>query len=280
MLRFKSGKDYKNYILANPDYMKNLQEYYKSDIIIANSIKGDDGKWYHPYIPGYETIPVLMKSTSVWGEIGPYCLKTDEGYIFENYWQFSKVYRETPNVIINQYGTVTWKYKKTNFMELNDEKEEVVNEEYWKWREKGYNAKYAIRYPLYRKGASSCVYAIPNFDKTKKYGYVEGRREIYFKKYIEYVKKHPRFWKLKKMLDSGKKLILTEIDGMKPKNADYLKEKYFDLVLEPLEYGTINATKKNFHIMVNETNMAVGHVYALTCALKSWNVDNIFDLKD
>lgn len=47
-------------------------------------------------VPGYETINVLMKSHSKWGALGPYHLKTDEGWIFENVWQFAKIYEYLP----------------------------------------------------------------------------------------------------------------------------------------------------------------------------------------
>src|SRR4051812_28232334 len=45
-----------------------------------------------PQYPGYTAVVVLTRGTNVWGELGPYDLKDENGRIMENVWQFSKVY--------------------------------------------------------------------------------------------------------------------------------------------------------------------------------------------
>jgi hypothetical protein len=271
MLHFSSKRQYNHFYKNNPEYMKDEKDLFYSDIIIANSSKVNN-RWNHPYIPGYETIPVLMKSTSKWGLIGPYELKTEGGVIFENFWQFSKVYKETPNVKINQYGTVIWEYPNTHFF---NENETNPNEEYWKWRYNGFKCEKAIRYPVYKTNSHTCLYCIPETDKTEKLGYIDARREVYFKNYADLVKKEPLFHKLKTMLNNGKKIILTEVDGMNKHRASYYKKKYNHFKNEPLEMGTINVTKLNIYTMANDSSNAVGHVYPLAIALKEWDVDQI-----
>ena len=258
------------------EYAKNPQKFdvitgkVHDNIIIGNSIK-KNGQWFHPFIPGYETIVVLMKSTSRWGFIGPYELKTKDGYIFENYWQFSKVYHSTPVVDIKQYARPIWKYPATTFIDQDGN----ITEDYWKWRYKGYNHPVPVRYPVGIKNMKNCIYAVPEFDKTKKLNYIESRKEIYIKKYIESLQGNLLFDELKNKFVTGTKLIITEVDGFHSKNAKFYKEKYPELVNEPLEYGLINATNRNMYLKIHEPVDPCGHAYPLALALKGLKLDEL-----
>lgn len=240
---------------------KNLNVY--DQVLIANSFK-EHGNWVHPFIKGYKTIPIITKSVNKWGYIGPYELKTKENWIFENYWQFSKVYKYTPNVKINQYGKLIWNYSFTSFID----KDENVNDNYWKWRKTGFNHRIPVRYPVYRKNVSKCLYAIPEFDKTRKLDYIQARKEIYMKEYIKCLEGNELFEELKEMYDSGEKLLLSEVDGFHSKNAEFYKKKYKELSNEPLEYSIINATETNLKIKINESIDPAGHVYPIVMKLK------------
>jgi hypothetical protein len=248
----------------------------EENILIGTSLRLKEG-WFHPFVEGYETIIVLMKSTSKWGMIGPYELRTkDENIIFENYWQFSKVYDETPKITVNQYGKVLWEYKKTSF--FTDTK---LNEDYIIWRRKGFESANAIRYPVYKRNAHKCIGLIPVKDNSKMLNYVDARKEVYFKEYIRALEGHKLFHELQAKLKNGKKLLISELDVCKPWKSGYYLEKYDNLKSEPLKYGILNGSIENIKTMANDTKNACGHGFPLVLALKgittSEEIDDIFN---
>ena len=54
------------------------------------------GKRNDPSYPGFTPI-VCLTATSRYGSLGPYVLKTEQGYIMENIWQACKVYPYVPD---------------------------------------------------------------------------------------------------------------------------------------------------------------------------------------
>lgn len=158
--------------------------------------------------------------------------------------------------------TVIWEHPAETH--VDDEKEEP-NEKYWAWREKGMNNKYAVRYPVgfSMKNRSSCLYSIW---EGKKYDYIEARKNIYMPVYINLVKKHEKFKKLKKMLADGTNLLIVEVDGPKEESLDYYKEKY-GVADDFIVNSTIEVTEKNMEIMLNDPKHAFGHGYCLAIAL-------------
>ena len=238
-------------------------------ILIANSIKSG-GDWLHPFLPGYTTIPILTKSTNKWGLIGPYELKINTNVIFENYWQFSKVYKCSPTVTINQYGNIIWQYPFTQFL-TNSE----PNDNYWKWRKTGFSHKIAVRYPVYKRNSSKCLFAIPENDKTKKLDYISSRKEIYIKEYLNCLSNNKLFNELQSLFDSGTNLIISEVDGFHSHNAQYYKDKYPDLLNEPLEFGIINSSINNMKIKINESIDPAGHAYPIVMKLKNLTLTDL-----
>src|SRR5437868_14219298 len=102
------------------------------------------GKPIHPSYPGFTPIVVLTKS-SPYGDLGPYVLKDEQGRIMENLWQFRKLYPWVPKVreIASRWDrTVVWEYPQETHVDEDGE----PNDLYWKWRETGMNAPYAVRY--------------------------------------------------------------------------------------------------------------------------------------
>ena len=265
MKYFLNNTQFKKKLNENKEYYDNIKDKFYSNIIIANSIR-KNGKWYHPFLPGYETIIILTKSYSKWGLLGPYSLKIND-IIFENYWQFSKFYKNTNKVNIRQYGKLIWSYPETEFTDNKG----LPNENYWKWRKTGFENKYAVRYPVSFKNMNKCLYAIPEDDKTKKYNYIEARKNIYFKKYIEILEKSDS--KLLKELEikikNGKKIIICEVDGFYQSESKFYKNKYPVLKNEPLEHSMINITNQTVKIMLNEEKKPAGHSYPIAMYLKN-----------
>jgi hypothetical protein len=135
-----------------------------------------------------------------------------------------------------------------------------------KWREEGMNAQDAIRYPVGRAHVSKCVcsYKDNNFDKPL--NYVEARKEIYFGDYVALVKQQPLYKKLEDMLNSGKNLLIIEVDGPIQNSLEYYKEKY-KIPKNWIERNSIDITEKNMKILINDTKHAFGHGYCLAMAL-------------
>ena len=138
----------------------------------------------HPKFSGFKSI-VCMTKSSPYGDIGPYCLKTDEGVIFENLWQFSKCYRKVPQSIqrYSQWDdTIIWNHPSEIHME-ND----ILLPSYWDWRKKGMKNEYPVRYPVGVRNTKLCVGTI--MENGQKLDYINARKELYLKEYCKFVKK-------------------------------------------------------------------------------------------
>ena len=232
-------------------------------MIRVGTIKYVGGKKCFPKYEKFIPIEVMTPSTA-YGDIGPYVLKNDKGQIMENIWQFSKVYKKVPYVkeTYSKYDNrIIWEHPP----EIHMNKDGSLTSEYWAWREKGMSAKDAIRYPVGRsyKARSSCQYSLWN-DQTL--DYVEARKAIYLPVYVEMVKKTNKFKKLKKMLDEGNNLLIMEVDGPRQESLNYYKEIY-NVKDDFIKNNTIEVTKENMNIMMNDTKHAFGHGYCLAMAL-------------
>jgi hypothetical protein len=241
--------------------------------------------------PSFENFKpiIVMTPSSAYGDIGPYCLKSKEGYLMENIWQFSKVYPKVPKttqVYSRWNNMIIWdwpeeihisfrpKDEKIFLSELNLETEEV-NEKYWHWRNEGIKAKYAIRYPVGRENMNTCIYALnkisENPPKYKKLDYIEARKKIYVKVYKDLVQNHPTFLKLKEWLNKGINLLIIEIDGPHEESLEYYKNKY-GVSDNFIQNDTILATKNNLDIMLNDDKHSYGHGYVLASALLDFDI--------
>jgi hypothetical protein len=110
---------------------------------------------------------VVLTPSSKYGSIGPYVLK-DEGQLFENIYQFSRLYEKVPKSsqrysrfdqkIIWDHPAevhVDWYQKGNQGMEdkegiqgMEENKKGRITEAYWDWRNKGKSNDYAVRYPV------------------------------------------------------------------------------------------------------------------------------------
>ncbi|KAL9649806.1 hypothetical protein ABK040_009620 [Willaertia magna] len=235
-------------------------------------------KFNDPSYPNFTPIIVMTKSTD-YGAIGPYCLKNEKGQIMENIWQFSKIYETVPKA--KEYysrfdKTIIWQHpEEVHF------KDNKPTKEYWLWREKGYNNKYPVRYPIGFKrqkgGNSKCVGAIYNEvdidsnDKEFNYegkilNYIEARKAIYLPVYCNLVKEENQFKELKKRLENGENLLIIEVDGPHEEDLDYYKEKY-QVEDNFIEKNTIVVNEENMKIMLNDSKHPFGHGYCLGLAL-------------
>jgi len=219
-----------------------------------------------PHYDNFENVVVLTKS-SKYGSLGPYVLKNDEGQIMENIYQFSKLYTKVPKS--TQYysqwdRTVIWEHPE----EVHVDEGDFIRDEYFAWREKGFNCEYPVRYPVGMKSRHQCLGAIKDIDdeEYELLDYVESRKQIYLPVYCELVRQQPQFAKLKEKLANGTNLLILEVDAPHEESLEYYKRKYHvgdDFIVN----HTMLATVENLKIMLNDTKHAFGHGYCLASAL-------------
>lgn len=106
----------------------------------------------------------------------------------ENFWQFSKVYKE---------------HIKNN----------EITSEYYTWRNNGWSDKFAHRYPM-GKGK------VPEFSlyKENRLDYIEARKQIYFPYYSNSVINSLEFIELKQLYLDGINLAIRDFDCFKLKD--------------------------------------------------------------
>ena len=244
-----------------------------------------------PTYDGFTPVIVLTKSTK-YGSLGPYELKNSEGQIMENIWQFAKVYESVPasKQKLSRFSKeVTWDHpaeKHVDSLERDKRSRKTTDlklrEEYWQWRNKGFNNKHFVRYPVGKKHTGKCVGAIYNQEEPDKndtkfefdqiLDYVEGRKVIYLPVYAEMVKKEVQFAELKRRVEKGENLLIIEVDGPHQESLSYYKEKYGvgdDFIVN----NTMLVTEKNIKIMLNDKKHAFGHGYCLAMALLGKDVE-------
>jgi len=137
-----------------------------------------------------EYINTTSHSTNWSKELSPFYLGPIDLYSnykalnMENAWQFSKVYKEHVDLAQN------------------------IIHEYYDWAIKGWNSKFAYRYPM-GKGTIP-LYSLWNNEKLD---YIEARKKIYLPLYARAVVKTKAFSILKDKYDNDEDIVLWDFDG-------------------------------------------------------------------
>lgn len=232
----------------------------------VGTIKYKNGRKILPSYPGFSPIEVMTKS-SAYGELGPYCLKDDNGYIMENIWQASKVYETVPPSTqrYSRYDqTIIWNWPGQRHVQKHDGQSELTPE-YWDWRRSLISNPYPVRYPVGFNHRHKVLFSFIK-DPNEKLGYIEARKKIYVPIYSYLVSKHPMFHKLQERLREGENLLIMEVDGPKQELLPYYMEKYgvdSDFIVN----DTMAVTARNIDIMLNDPSKPYGHGYCLAMAL-------------
>jgi hypothetical protein len=218
---------------------------------------------------------VVMTKSSEYGELSPYTLKTNEGVLIENKWQFSKVYPIVPKIsqCYSRWDkTVIWSHEREVHAVQIEEDSWEIQDAYWKWREKGFECPYPVRYPVGYNASqrASCIFSL-EYPEGEPLDYIEARKQIYLKEYIQAVKKEQKFKNLKKMLSEGKNLLIVEVDGPRQESLEYYKKKY-EVGNDFIENKTTMASEENLTIFLNDTRHPFGHGFCLATALQNFNL--------
>lgn len=128
------------------------------------------------------------------------------------------------------------------------------------------NTKYPVRWPVGKIYSKKCLYSIPEDDINVRLNYVEARKQIYLKSYLEAVVKESQYKELSKRLAKGENLLIIEVDGPHQESLDYYIQTYGVSKLF-IQESTVRATKRNLELLINDTKHPFGHGYCLAAAL-------------
>jgi hypothetical protein len=172
-------------------------------------------------------------------EISPYVLKDSDGHLFENLWQFSKVYSKINEQYEVKAGKVIWSHP----AEIHITDDNKLTQAFWVWRRKGWNHPYPVRYPNGYYGRHLCICALwYENEQWLSLSYVAARKKIYCKVYANLVQQTNAFKMLKYLYDSGQSLQICEIDVRPgPINEEVLRRE-LNNDKEPFGHGYVLAT--------------------------------------
>lgn len=214
-----------------------------------------------PTTKGYTNI--LIHTT---GDLSPYTMKDENGTIMENYWQFSKVWKEVDEIdqpISRWQPHLTrWEHPAETHM-----KGKRLSSKYWNWREKGFSHDKWVRYPNgFSKHGLAVGSVIGSPFEYEIVDYITARKKIYFTKYKEIAIKTKQFKKLKNMLVDGENIQINEVDG-----PTYDSCYPYNKVVN----GSIEITEDVIRELVNNPDQAFGHGYCLAAILLGFDVENM-----
>lgn len=227
-------------------------------------------------VEGYTTIKSLTASTP-YGAIGPYVLRyhpkreelaeyddtvagelMQRGIIFENWWQFLKVYQDVPQS--RQYQSrwsdvIIWEHPAEHHVDDDGH----ILPAYYQWRLKGFRNTHPVRYPI---GIQHRHETLCHRYKGEILDYVPARKRIYLPGMLQCLSASPMFVKLRERYQKGEKMLVIEVDGPKMEHQLYYQQRCNLQLTNP-----IDITLAVLRIMLNDTRAAFGHGYCIATAL-------------
>ena len=218
-----------------------------------------------PVIEGYQNVIIHTQ-----GDLSPYTMRDSKGRIMENWWQFHKIWQQVykQKQPISQFvkldaagelfcKDIRWEWKDQIHMDGDE-----PTDDYWEWRTAGLNHQKWVRYPNGFGHHKECK---GSYYKGKLVGIVEARRQIYFKKYREIAVATAQYKKLKEMLEKGINIQIVEVDG-----PDYLESYPYNKTVN----GSLVMNEKRLRALIENTNHAFGHGFALAACLMEVDLTN------
>jgi hypothetical protein len=164
-------------------------------------------------------------------KLSPYVLRDNNGFIFENLYQLSKLYPYVEAQKEIKSNKLIWEHP----IEIHI-KDGYITKELWAWRSKGFQNPYPVRYPngFKNKHLVECSLwkqPAPNGnnipiehtinDKIGLYNipegwvaldYISARKYLYCQMYCILAKQQPAYHQLKALYNSGVSMQICEID--------------------------------------------------------------------
>ena len=253
---------------------KKKQQHVDNDFRIIQSITNKKGQIRIgrkignniPQLVGFIPIIVMMKSHSKkWYPLSPYALKNKANQIMENIWQSAKVYKNIPKS--TQYYSryqrrIIWKHEAEVHVDNINEK---PNDKYWTWRNKLLNHSEAVRYPVGITHRREAIYSLIEKGSTN-LDYIEARKQIYEKVYIDLIKLKDEFYELVDMVNKGNNILIIEPDGPHQESIQHYIQNY-NVNKGFIVNNSIIANNENLNIMLNDPKYSYGHGYCLARAI-------------
>lgn len=171
-------------------------------------------------------------------QITPYYLKDNDGHIFENLWQYSKIYKNIEAQHEIKAGKLIWSHP----AEIHIKDNKLTNE-FWEWRKKGWNNPYPVRFPNGFYGRHKCVCALwYNGQNWLNLDYISARKKIYCKVYAQLVQSTKAYEMLKQLYDKGQSLQICEMDVRPGLITEDILRKELNNPKEPFGHGYVLAT--------------------------------------
>ncbi len=219
-----------------------------------------DGK--EASFPGFTKVRPLTKSSKNF-HLSPYYLRTEEGYLLENYWHACKVYRTVPT-IKQRYSQwdkrVIWKHPKETHVDADGN----ILPAYFAWKQKLCQNPDPVRYPVGYTHRHECLGAFEGAPRhvSELLGYIAARKQIYGQIYVTAVRKEPMFWDLVKRHANGENLLICEPDGMYQADLPYFQERY-NVPADWIFDDTVIIDEDNLEIIINDPKRPCGHSFFL-----------------
>ncbi len=245
----------------------------------------ETGKKQFAVTDGYTNIVVTSHNTTKLGHtLSPYVLKDSKGRLMENLWQFAKIY-----VQVSEQSHKEWSHDAEVHV-LNYKKGQPITKitpEYWKWRSKGMNHKYPVRYPNGYAGKAKCISCLwPSSDspletleevenqyaEMEQLDYISARKRVYIPLYIHLAKQTEEFAELQEMLNHGENLQIMDVDGPDDTIYDDEVPAPYNTMTKGTHgvtsgVGSIEMTEENVKALLNDPTQPFGHGYCLAVAL-------------
>lgn len=251
----------------------------------------EKGKKQYAVTEGYTNIIVTSHNTKKLGHtLSPYVLKDHKGRLMENLWQFAKIYAQ-----VGEQNQKTWSheaeahalnYKKGKPLDVTK-----ITPEYWKWRSKGMNHKFPVRYPNGYAGKAKCIgclwprsgnstsnildtlHDVENeYIEMDQLDYISARKRVYVPLYIALAKQTEEFAELQAMLQRGENLQIMDVDGPDDTIYDDKLPFPYNTMTKGTHgvtsgVGSIEMTEENVKALLNDPTQPFGHGYCLAVAL-------------
>jgi hypothetical protein len=236
-----------------------------------------------PITDGFVNVIVTSHNQKGLGaSLSPYVVADSKDRIMENLWQFSKVYTR---VHAQKQPNWTWDAEE-HYITNKKTTKGKLSSDYWEWRQAGMEHDKPIRYPNGFRGKAECLFALWPKDgslksvsspkaKMEELGYIEARKKIYAPLYVDLAKDNLELKKLQDMLEDGISLQIIDVDGpdiVKATGSDGVIKEPYDTMPKGIHgvtsgVGSIEITKQNIHLLMNDPDQPFGHGYVLACML-------------